>query len=149
MLSWNVSQQKSFQVLRPSNSSNISTVEEKSSNNETTDKESPSSDTNINKNSDTKNKSAIETNYGSLNGIAGLSKSYAGRDKFSGKWEENLEESLVLYETLSKLCHLSLEEMSEGLPIMLTGDALSYYTMNIPTDENYKAKTETSEKLVL
>lgn len=76
-----------------------------------------------------------ENSYGTLNGLAGLSKSYSGQDKFTGKWEENLEGAILLYETFSKLWHLPKKEMSDGIPIMLSEDKLSYYTMNISSEE--------------
>lgn len=87
-----------------------------------------------------KNNTTKTDNFSSLSEIGGLSNAYNGRDKFIGKWEENLEESLVLYETLSKLCHLNTNEMSEALLIMLTGDAISYYTMNIYSESTYQQK---------
>lgn len=94
------------------------------------------------KNNADKNKTSTENNHGNLNGSSGLSKAYTRRNKFCGKREENLEESLVLYDTLSKLCHLSLQKMSKGLTIILTGDSLSYQTMNISTEEIYKDNIE-------
>lgn len=47
-----------------------------------------------------------EKRSGDHSSLAGLSKAYMGRNKFSGTWEENLDGSIRLYEALSKLCKL-------------------------------------------
>lgn len=67
---------------------------------------------------------------------------FPSREKFSAKWEEILEESIILYDTLSKLCHLSKTEMAEGIPIILAGDAFSFYIMNINSDKTYDEKID-------
>lgn len=46
----------------------------------------------------------------------------------------------MLYEPFQKVCYFSKKEMSDGIPIMLAGDALSYHTMNISSEENYDCK---------
>lgn len=71
-----------------------------------------------------------------------MSKAFTGREKFSGKWEENVEASLVLYETLSTICKLSERERetSIGLPIMLNVVFFTFYTVLISYHATYNAK---------
>lgn len=69
--------------------------------------------------------------------ISGLSKANNGRGKFSGNWEGNSKESIVLYESPLKLCKLSDHEMSNGPLIMFTGYALTFYVINISSHAIY------------
>lgn len=61
-------------------------------------------------------------------GVSGLMKSYQGRNKSSGDFNEDIQSAFQLYETLSDMCHLSEEEKSKGIAIMLCDDALTYYS---------------------
>lgn len=61
-------------------------------------------------------------------GLNGLMKAYQGRDKYSGRWDEDLNSALQLYDTLSNLCRLEEHEKAEAMPVMLKSDALSYYS---------------------
>lgn len=64
-------------------------------------------------------------------GIQGLLKSYQGRQKYSGGWDEDLFGCIEIYEICCSMCHLTRKEKLEGLSIMLSGGALSYYATNI------------------
>ncbi len=64
-------------------------------------------------------------------------KSYQGRDRFSGNWDEDINGSIEVFEALSKVCMLSENDMLRGLPVMLTGDALAYYSSNVSDSQTY------------
>lgn len=91
-------------------------------------------------------KSITYNSYGNVNGLAGISKEYTGRDKFIGKRKEDLGDAVFLCERQQKLCHLSEQEMSVGLHIILTGHDLSYYRMSITSEDNYGNKIENMKK---
>lgn len=61
-------------------------------------------------------------------GLHGLFRSYQGRKKFSGNFNDDIQSAFQLYETLSTMCHLSEEEKAQGLPVMLCDDALTYFS---------------------
>ena len=62
------------------------------------------------------------------NRIDAMMKAYSNRTKFSGSFNEDFNEALEQYETLSSLCELSETDMAKAFPIMLTGAAFSLYT---------------------
>lgn len=43
-------------------------------------------------------------------------------------WEEDLENFVSVFETLSKMCQVTSEETLQEILIMLTGDALSFFS---------------------
>lgn len=79
-------------------------------------------------------------------GIQGLLKSFQGRTKYSGGWDEDLFGCLEIYEICCSMCHLTSEEKLEGLSVMLSGGALSYYATNIRG--HVKSYNEAKEMLV-
>lgn len=64
-------------------------------------------------------------------------KAYHGKDSFSGGREEALDNSIGVYETMAKMCQVTEEEKLQSLPIMLKGDALSYFFNNMQSCSTY------------
>lgn len=52
---------------------------------------------------------------------------YQRKPAFSGGWDEELNNCRGLYNTLSKMCEFTEEELLKSLQIMLTGDALNLF----------------------
>lgn len=70
-------------------------------------------------------------------GRNGLMKAYIGKEVFKGVWEEDLDNCIKVYETLSRMCKVDKEEMLQSLPIMLSGDALNYFSSEVSGCESY------------
>lgn len=64
-------------------------------------------------------------------GIQGLLKSYQGRQRYPGGWDEDLFGCIEIYEMFCSMCHLTSIEKLEGLPITLSERAMSYYSTNV------------------
>lgn len=61
-------------------------------------------------------------------GVNGIMKAFIGQDKFSGKYEEDLDAVLNIFETLSRMCDATPEEMRKAMPVMLKGNALRLFS---------------------
>lgn len=61
-------------------------------------------------------------------GITSLMKAYVGKDAFGGSWDEDLDNHISVYETLSRMFQVTKEEMHQSIPVMLRGDALSFFS---------------------
>lgn len=57
-------------------------------------------------------------------------KAFHGKPMFAGTWEEDLENVISVFNTLSTVCELSQEEKLKAVPIMLRDDVLNYYSSN-------------------
>ena len=55
-------------------------------------------------------------------------RAFVGKDAFTGGWDEDLNTTIIIFETLSIMCEVSEEDQLKAVPIMLKGDALSYYS---------------------
>lgn len=60
----------------------------------------------------------------------GLMKEYVGKTTFTGGWDEDLDSCIGVYETLTKMFEVTNDEMFRSLPVMLSGDALTYFSSN-------------------
>ena len=79
-------------------------------------------------------------------GINGLIKSYQGRKKFSGSWEDNLEQAISTYETFANICKLTALEKAQAIPYMLVDDAFNFYSTSIPKHYKYEETIEELKK---
>ena len=70
-------------------------------------------------------------------GLSGLMKAYAGRDKYSGGWDEDLLGNLEVYEMSCRMCDLDPEQMLKGIVVMLSGPALAYYASHLKDAKTY------------
>lgn len=61
-------------------------------------------------------------------GINGLMKAYNGKTTFAGGWDEDLDNCLDIFFTLANMCELTDAERLKSLPVMLSGDALTYFS---------------------
>lgn len=52
---------------------------------------------------------------------------YQGRQKFYGAFDEDLNSTLGLYDTLCRICRMFDTEKAEGVLVMLRDDALNFY----------------------
>lgn len=59
--------------------------------------------------------------------ISGLMNAYIGQPTFSGSWEEDLDSSITVFNTMSNMCRVSERDKLQALPVMLLGDALKYF----------------------
>jgi hypothetical protein len=73
-------------------------------------------------------------------GMAQVAKQFQSREKFTGGFDEDLFGALQKFETFCEMSGLSAREMSASLPNMLDGDALVFYSANIPIDAPYEQK---------
>ena len=71
-------------------------------------------------------------------GIQGLMKAYIGRKAFTGAYDEDLNSALETLNTMCNLCHLSLSEKSEGMPVMLRDEALTFYNRNYKPGDTFE-----------
>ena len=63
-------------------------------------------------------------------GITGLMRAFVGKPTFSGNWDEDLDNCLNIFNTLAVMCEVTEHEKLKAIPIMLTGDALNYFSNN-------------------
>ena len=71
-------------------------------------------------------------------GINGLMRAFGTKKRFSGSWDEDLDDTISIFETLSNICELSDEEKLKAIPIMLMGDAMSYFSNKAKTYDTYE-----------
>jgi len=86
--------------------------------------------------------SEVRQKGGSSLGVTGLMKSYQGRKQYSGSWSDDLNSALELYDTLAHVCKLSEKEKAEAMPVMLRGDALSFFTLFVTREDSYQEITK-------
>lgn len=58
-------------------------------------------------------------------------KAFHSKMKFSGRWDEDLDNTTSVFETMAKMCDVNPEQINTEIPIMLTGDVLSYYSTTL------------------
>lgn len=78
---------------------------------------------------DTSNQDFSRSNM--VRGLESLSKSYQGRPKYSGEWDEDLLGILETFDLTCDLCQLSDEQNKKGIVVMLTGTALNYFATKV------------------
>lgn len=64
-------------------------------------------------------------------------KAYHGKPQFGGGWDDDLDNCLGLYETLLKMCSVTQEQMLAALPVVLTVDAMIYYSNTMQDCQTY------------
>lgn len=60
----------------------------------------------------------------------GPMKAFVGKTTFTGGLDEDLYSYISVFATLSKMFEVSNEKILCSLPVMLSGDALSYFSSN-------------------
>lgn len=98
--------------------------------------EGRSSDSRYPKEEGSRNDHAAEYDKRGL-GINGMIKAFSSKETFSGAWEEDLDNSINIFETLAIMCELNEEEKLKSIPVMLRGDALSFYATNVKKSKSY------------
>jgi hypothetical protein len=71
-----------------------------------------------------------------------ISRTYQSRAKFGGSFDDDLHGALQTYETFSEMYGLNEVEMSASLPLILDGDALTFYAARIPKSSTYGEKVK-------
>lgn len=66
-----------------------------------------------------------------------MMKAMIGKTNFSGSWEEDLDTCISVFDTLVTMCQLSVEDNFKSIPIMLTGDALSYFSTHAQSRDKF------------
>ena len=108
-----------------------------------TKKESNTKSDNDNSRKEKSNKSGKEDSYksnlarGAELGIQGFMEAYQNRTIFSGNWDDNLTTAITLFKSLSTMCRLTEEEMTQSIPIMLKDDAMKFYSENVSENDSY------------
>lgn len=75
-------------------------------------------------------------------GMTGLMRSYHGKQTFAAGWDEDLDNSISVYKSLSNMCEVSDSEKLRTLPVILSGDSLSYYSSQIKNCATYEEAVE-------
>lgn len=70
-----------------------------------------------------------------------LMKAYIGNPTFSGGWDEDIDNCISIYDILSEMCCVTDDEKLQSIPIMLSGDALSYFSSKIEGCSSYQEAT--------
>ena len=73
-------------------------------------------------------------------------RAFVGKATFAGNWDEDLTNTISVFETLATMCEVSYEEKLKSLPVMLSGDALNYYASNIKDCNDYEEAIELMKK---
>ena len=69
-------------------------------------------------------------------------KAYVGKPIFTGNWDEDLDTCISVFNTLSKMCGMTDEDKVKSIPVMLSGDALSYFASNINENDEFTRATK-------
>lgn len=60
--------------------------------------------------------------------VNGLMKAFIGQHKFSGKYEEDLDSVLKVFEALAEMCDPMSDEKRKAIPTMLQGNELHLFS---------------------
>lgn len=71
-------------------------------------------------------------------GLSGLSKLCQNRVRYSGALDEDLIGTIRIYKTLATTCGLEKSDMARGLPMLLDGDAMAYYSQHLSGEQNFE-----------
>lgn len=76
-----------------------------------------------------RNENGLRRDYHSLMerrglGVNGLIKAFVGKKTFSGAYDEDLDDTLIIYDTLSDMCGVYIKQKRRAMPIMLSGDVI-------------------------
>lgn len=63
-------------------------------------------------------------------GMTGLMRAFSNKVSFTGNWDEDLDNTICILETISTMCEVTDEEKLRALPVRPDGDALSYFSSN-------------------
>ena len=69
-------------------------------------------------------------------------KTYQGRTKFTGSFDQDVEEALETFETFANVCQLNEAEKERALPFMLDQGALLHFT------DTFGGKTYTCKEVI-
>lgn len=72
-------------------------------------------------------------------GINGLMRAFNNKSQFSGGWDEDLDNTIGVFSTLATMCQLTPEEKVMAIPVMLAGDALSYYSNQAREEDTFES----------
>lgn len=74
-------------------------------------------------------------------GIQGLMRSFTGQQTFLCSWEENLDSTICVYETMETSSDVTEEERLKAVSVMLSGDPLLYHTSHAKQLKLYEEAT--------
>lgn len=69
--------------------------------------------------------------------IHGLMNVFQGRQQYSGSWDEYLDCCIEVFETIVNMSAVTEQQVLTALPVMITGDALTYYSNGMNTCTSY------------
>lgn len=72
-------------------------------------------------------------------GINGLLKDLLEKEKFSGSWDDDIDNCINIFNTLSTMCKLTPEEKLISIPIILWGESINYYSTHLEYFEDFEA----------
>lgn len=58
-------------------------------------------------------------------------KTFADRDAYSGFWDEYLDSTIIVYDTLTAISQVSDTQKLNDIPDMLSGEALLYFPLRV------------------
>lgn len=64
-------------------------------------------------------------------GINGMMKTFPSKDSFSGSWEEDLDNSINVFDTFSIKSELTPPDRFKSIPLRLSRDSLSFSAVNM------------------
>lgn len=56
-----------------------------------------------------------------------MMKDFTGKPSFSGAYEEDLDNVLSIFDTITDMCEITPEEKLQAMPVILKGDALTLF----------------------
>ena len=77
------------------------------------------------------------SDFSHKSGVNTIAKLWHGRKKFTGALDEDLIGVLQQYESFALSCNMSKEEMARGIPVILDGEAMSFYSSSLTGVFNY------------
>lgn len=60
-------------------------------------------------------------------GVNGMMRAFTGQDKFGGNFEDYLETTQKVYETLADMCDATPEQIKKSMPVMLKRKTLKTF----------------------
>lgn len=74
-------------------------------------------------------------------------KSLRGKLQFSGSWDEDLNTSIEIFETMAKMCDVKDAQLLQAsFPLILPEDALSYFSQTFEECSSYEVQISELKK---
>lgn len=64
-------------------------------------------------------------------------RAFSTKTSFAGNWDEDLNTTISVLDTLSSMYDVEMDEKLKAVPVLLSGDSLSYYATNAKDCNSY------------